>query len=400
MTIKGINKELKGTKKKNGIVPRDTWEYVHLEAFRGHRIGIDVMWLLYRYYAASISRLQKGRESNSVPPQDVVLKYTMGLFYDLIDSLVHYGILPVAVLDGKPSKLKTETRANRNNISAGYADQAMDAEERLSQLGDDDESLEEKMAVSSRLETAVRGSIRLGQEEVDHVTRFLSLMGIPVIVAPKEAEGYLANLIRLKQISAAMSADSDLLAHGAAMIITDIFYGKGPNEKGVKPSDARGKDPLCVMPINYVEVVIMSNILYHLGYTMDRFLDLCVMCGTDYAKNVEGFGPVYCKKLLDKYHSLDEMPDEADASFIRKTLPPFKKGKINEDKGGYRKIKRKFKHDVLPVEPWKIQMSEAYLPQVEAMAVCTRGVKSYAKNQPLLMEEDTWKIMLVDIPSL
>lgn len=396
MTIKGINNLLKGSSKKHGIIPRETWEYIHLEAFRGHRIGIDVMWLLYRYYAASISRLQKNY-GTSLPEHDMVMKTAMGMLYDLIDSLVYYGITPIAVFDGKPSKLKEETRSNRNNISSRYADEAASAEEKLTQL--DDSAEEEKKAITSRLETAVRGSIRLGPDEVGYAMKFLSLMGVPVIKAPKEAEGYLANLLRLKQISAAMSADSDLLAHGAAVIITEVFRVKPPNNDN-NTTNPPMKNPPCTLPINYVEVVIMSNILFHLGYTMDRFLDLCIMCGTDYSDNVEGFGPVYCKRLLDKYNTLDEMPEDVDASFIRKTLPNYKKTKIAEKKGGYKKIRRKFKQDPLPVDISKLQMEEAYLPQVEEMAICTRGVRLYAMNQPKLLEETTWKILTVDIPSL
>jgi flap endonuclease-1 len=48
-------------------------------------------------------------------------------------------------------------------------------------------------------------------------------------------------------------------------------------------------------------------VLEGLGLTMDEFIDLCILCGCDYADSIRGIGPKRAYELIKKYHCLEEV---------------------------------------------------------------------------------------------
>ena len=89
------------------------------------------------------------------------------------------------------------------------------------------------------------------------------ILGIPYFQAPVEAETTCADLCKRGFVDYVVSEDSDVLAYGAPFLITKI----------------NTSEDTCVI-VNY------SAILNSLEFTPEQFLDFCIMCGTDYNKNI------------------------------------------------------------------------------------------------------------------
>ena len=103
----------------------------------------------------------------------------------------------------------------------------------------------------------------------------LRLMGVPVIQAPCEAEAQ-CSIMNLKgKVDAVITEDTDCLVFGTQIMIRDLNHKKEP-----------------MTEIN--RQILMND----LGLTDDQFIDMCILCGCDYASKIEGIGPVKAFKYI------------------------------------------------------------------------------------------------------
>ncbi len=58
-------------------------------------------------------------------------------------------------------------------------------------------------------------------------------------------------------------------------------------------------------PTRLSSSLMISFCLQGLGMSMDRFIDLCIMCGCDYANNIRGIGPMRSLQLIQKHGSIE-----------------------------------------------------------------------------------------------
>ena len=58
----------------------------------------------------------------------------------------------------------------------------------------------------------------------------------------------------------------------------------------------------------------MDKILESLNYTMDEFIDLCILLGCDYCDTIKGIGAKRAKDLIDKYRCIEKIVDNLDKS--------------------------------------------------------------------------------------
>lgn len=49
----------------------------------------------------------------------------------------------------------------------------------------------------------------------------------------------------------------------------------------------------------------LAVILQELELDMDKFIDLCIMCGCDYANNIRGIGAVRALSLIKQHGSIE-----------------------------------------------------------------------------------------------
>ena len=114
--------------------------------------------------------------------------------------------------------------------------------------------------------------------------KLFDILKVPYYDAPLEAETMCADLCKRGIVDAVLSEDTDVLAYGAPIFLTKI----------------NTHDGTCVR-IKYPEVLEQLDLF-------DReFLDLCIMCGTDYNKNIFRVGPEKAYRYIQKHSSIEEI---------------------------------------------------------------------------------------------
>ncbi len=136
------------------------------EAFRGHRVGVDVLSLLYRAKT-------EGRN-------------VLEMLASLIRALRAWGIEPLFVFDGKSPREKDGTRSARRRQRALVPESEQ---------------------------------IRVSTDTRNEVKQLFYALGILALNAEQEADTVLAYLARTGQIAAVISADMDFLPRGVERLL-------------------------------------------------------------------------------------------------------------------------------------------------------------------------------------
>jgi len=139
--------------------------------------------------------------------------------------------------------------------------------------------------VSQQIEKFGKRTVRVSKEQNDDCKKLLRLMGMPVVEAPCEAEAQCAELAKGGVVYATATEDMDALTFGTPILLRHFTM-----------SEARK------MPIQQFN---LKEVLEELGFSMDEFVELCIMLGCDYAGTVKGVGQVKALELLRKYRSVD-----------------------------------------------------------------------------------------------
>ncbi|XP_042441446.1 flap endonuclease 1-A-like [Zingiber officinale] len=98
--------------------------------------------------------------------------------------------------------------------------------------------------------------------------RLLRLMGVPTIEAPCEAEAQCTTLCKSDKVFAVASENMDTLTFGVPRFLHHLM---DPSSKKIS-----------VMEFD------VSKVLEELRFTMDQFIDLCILSGCDYCDNIKG----------------------------------------------------------------------------------------------------------------
>ncbi|CAG8436808.1 22203_t:CDS:2 [Rhizophagus irregularis] len=120
---------------------------------------------------------------------------------------------------------------------------------------------------------------------------FIRTGGIPCIVLDgHEAEAMCASLVTHGFADATVSEDMDTTIFGDGILLRQFFKKNKP-----------------IVEISPVEVK-KSLELSH-----DQYIDLCILCGTDFAGTIRNVGPVTALKLIKQYGSIENiLPDLKD----------------------------------------------------------------------------------------
>lgn len=122
--------------------------------------------------------------------------HLLGAFYRTI-RLIENGIKPVYVFDGKPPDLKSGELNKRQEKRA----EAQKALEKATEAGD-----------ATEIDKFNRRLVKVTKQHAEEVKQLLSLMGVPYIDAPCEAEAQCAALVSFYKIMLCLkyTAESDL----------------------------------------------------------------------------------------------------------------------------------------------------------------------------------------------
>ena len=224
-----------------------------------------------------------------------------------------HGLKPIWVFDGKPPVLKGGELAKRRKAKK-------EAKEKM------DEAVEVGDAVA--VAQAVKSTVHVTPKHNEECRRLLRLMGVPVVEAPTEAEAQCAEIVKKGKAWAVGTEDMDALTFGAPVLLRYLTY-----------SEARKKP---------VVEVHLDRVLADMGFTMDQFIDLCILMGCDYLPTLPKVGKQRAFDLMKTYGSIEE---------VLKNLDPAKYP-VPEDYN-FEGVRTLFTHpDVTPAEDLNLDYTE------------------------------------------
>jgi flap endonuclease-1 len=241
----------------------------NLELFSGRSVACDASMAMYQFLVVTQSFNQNGFSLGELTDKDGnKTGHLVGLFNRSIQFLEN-GIKPVWVFDGKPPTNKNGELARRKKIK----EEAMDKMNEAQEEGNMEEALKNKVK-----------TISITRKMKEDAIQLLQLMGMPVIVAPCEAEAQCAELARSGKVYAVATEDMDALTFRTPVLL------RGFNSK---------KEP--ITEINY------DKMLEGLELNYEEFVDLCILCGCDYTENIDGVGPATALKLIKDHKNIENI---------------------------------------------------------------------------------------------
>jgi flap endonuclease-1 len=124
----------------------------------------------------------------------------------------------------------------------------------------------------------------ISEKDFETTRELFDILDVPYFMANMEAETTCADLCIQGKVDAVLSEDTDVLAYGSPVFLTKMNTG----------------DATC-MRIRY------DKVLEELELTPEQFIDFCIMCGTDYNKNIFKVGPAKAYAYIKKYGSIEEV---------------------------------------------------------------------------------------------
>ncbi|NXY80592.1 FEN1 endonuclease, partial [Glareola pratincola] len=172
-----------------------------IKSYFGRKVAIDASMSIYQFLiavrqGADVLQNEEGETTS----------HLMGMFYRTI-RMVENGIKPVYVFDGKPPQLKSGELSKRTERRAEAEKHLQEAQE-----AGEEENIEK---YSKRL-------VKVTQQHNDECKKLLTLMGIPYVEAPGEAEASCATLVKAGKVYAAATEDMDCLTFGSPVLMRHL----------------------------------------------------------------------------------------------------------------------------------------------------------------------------------
>ena len=124
----------------------------------------------------------------------------------------------------------------------------------------------------------------ISKKDFDIVKNLFNILKIPYYIAPWEAEKMCAKLCIDGLVDAVLSEDTDVLAYNSPTFLSKM--------------DTRSE--VCTS-VNFLDIIRELNV------NKEQFLDICIMCGTDYNKNIPKIGVINAFKLIKKHKNIENI---------------------------------------------------------------------------------------------
>jgi flap endonuclease-1 len=240
----------------------DSIENVHLTSLDHQNLAVDLQLFLYKF---------------QIQCRDPVKE-----IYKQIVHLKKYKINPIYVLDGKPPAEKMSELYRRANIR----NKSREILECLSNKDINDNNVKE------RLVELKKNSISISNVLKKRIKLLCEIMNVEFIDNMNmEADKAISILYKTGRISGAISEDNDMLVYGCGYLYR--FYKS--------TSD-------------YVCRISLDKILECLDVTYEQLIDICILSGCDYYKNIKYNVDVKTSfvaySLIKKYGCIEALDDK------------------------------------------------------------------------------------------
>jgi flap endonuclease-1 len=277
----------------------DIYHDVNLSEFANKRFAVDASLFCYKYLCIA------GYEG------------WMNLFVGMMCALKRNRICCVFVLDGKAPKEKELERADRQKskkkiidkvdllkeiIDKVYEYATVEPEDlpnmddlidraqdlcrntkglELLTIYDFGDLVEQVDPIQAIYDKISRQCVKLTPEHIGSLKRLLTYFGVPWLQAEGEAEALCSYLAVHKKVDAVLTEDTDVLAYGSPVFISKFNMGN-----------------------DTCRVIYHKELLKKLKLKKKQFVEMCIMCGTDYNKNIPKIGPKTAYKLIRDHKNI------------------------------------------------------------------------------------------------
>ena len=277
------------------LTPIMVKKILSLNDLRGRSLAVDANNTLYQFLALI-------RTPDGTPLQDRsgnITSNLAGLMFRSTRLIQDYDISLMFVFDGTPPQLKekeiTKRQGQRAKATREY----------------------EKAIKSGDLVTAFSKAVmmsRLTRPIIDDSKRLLTLLGIPFVEAPSEAEAETAHMAMRGEVWAASSMDYDSLLFGSPRLVRYLTISGREflPSKGI----ARPLKP---------ELIDLNNLLSRYEISREQLIDISMLVGTDFNKGVKGIGPKTALELVKQYGKLENLPNEIRSKILGQKIEEARK---------------------------------------------------------------------------
>ena len=301
MGIKNLNKFIRNN------CP-DVFEEIHISQYSYKKIAIDISLYLCKFKSICGDRW-------------------LTAFINLVTCLRKYEVHCIFVYDGKAlgdkdeekkkraeQREKTEDKITKLEIAmehcnlTGEVDQIlidlykkktkdMERPKRMMKKNPSSPSIQIDLKFLENVIKKMRSQVLDISESDFKLTRDLfDILNIPYTTAPTEAECFCSYLCIKGHVDGVLSEDTDVMCYKAPVFLSKINTSDGTCTR-----------------------VKYEDLLESLGLTCDQFLDQCIMCGTDYNKNIFRVGPETSYKLIQQHGSIEGIENNTkhDTSILK-----------------------------------------------------------------------------------
>lgn len=200
-----------------------------------------------------------------------------------------------------------------------------------------------------------KNAFKIDKKDFDLTKKLFDILEVPYFDAPLEAETMCSDLCIRGKVKAVLSEDTDVLAYGSPIFLSKI-----------------SSDGSC-LKIHYEDLLKKTSL------TASQFLDFCIMCGTDYNKNIPRIGPARAYKLISEFGSIEKI-----AAYTGLDISILNHIRVRELFRGYKKPDVKVGYCGFP----DISALQVFLFQKGLKYDTDTLKKSFFRNSIVLLEED------------
>lgn len=251
-------------------------------------------------------------------------------FLTMINKLIENNIQFIFIFDGKAPDEKSKERENRcimrdrnrtriQNILEDwycFVKEKMDSNKENYCLDDFEnydnlyEYISKKMKDSNTITSdelylymnkLSKNLVPISPKDYELLREMLNMLKVQFIISPdnQEAESLCVLLTNHGIVDATLTEDTDAMAYGVRKMLFNVDFRK-----------------------ESVEVLKLNDVLENLDISYSQLKDWCIMCGTDYNKNVAMIGPSKAFDLIKKYETIERIQDEGkkDMTILNYTI--------------------------------------------------------------------------------
>jgi flap endonuclease-1 len=230
----------------------------NMSRYKNKKIAIDTSIFLYKF-------MYSGKFMES--------------FINQVYHFRRFDIIPIYVFDGAPPKEKQEVLDSRKEHKMKIQQRVEELEELLNNLSI--EEVERKKDIEQQIKQTQKKCINITREDVDNLKKIFDIMGVKYIQADCEADLICCSLFKNEKVDACLSNDMDFLPSGCGVLLRNYNNSNKILEYNLK------------------------YILQILNFTMEQFVDFCILCGCDYTCKIPKLGSETAFKYIKAHGNIE-----------------------------------------------------------------------------------------------